>query len=839
MLRSLLRLHSPHVLRCPGRGYASASSAHDLVQVTTDTLLASYRRHSSHPSLALVHALRNPADPPAVSDVLGNSGVLQEEYEQWKSVATAPSIAAAFDRAQDILASTHSATAPSNEPNGKRAGVLPDWALLSILCNQPTSRMEAFVAHRLVVANPIVPAFEPAVFIHILAAFWLAKMHMYSLHQTIVLRLAKFHKHLQDYQVSMLLRVLVQGDPPPDLHHTVMVFLRIATRYKMTLGSRTYRALLGSPIASSTIAWLVERHMKSLDYVPNLSHTCAFVRLYAKDGRRVLAARHWRRLRHGQFHGQVPAYIRSADFQANRLAHYLASFRDAKNIRQYILYLIKNVAPRGRQIVRDAFAPKPALRKSDEIPTNVWLQVLWTAAKDTGMPTPRLLELLQHGISILRNPTKAHIATVIVIKSLLRRQEYNKLAPLLSVVLQRKHLFDTTQVTIFAEALTMLNRPDAAFRLLREFDSTRAQYVASTAVPEIEILEELPRPSSSHTIDIQAVNTFMIALLRIGRPDAVFYIWDTMPQIFPGVEPNSASLAILFKAARFARKCEGTLQVALQDFGLRRILPGRVAGSDIERAPQRLGRDEALMGLEWLLEKDTGRVVTGFWRGERAGAVALRLAWRILVGNWPALAELESPVRHIAAQQTLSPVADLYHNVHLRQRYFADDIGGDEDIASDSAAFPADEEGRTFFGIIPHDVMFRSLLDLLAAEERAGQIPLVLVWMKYLGVRPSGNTLATALVYWSEVSLDGPLIETWKGEGRSKYAQLVRWMEKWVGRHSMPTREEMQGALNRVRWFRDTQKLRPRQMEGEDGDLEQLYGRDLSGQLDGATSEVF
>lgn len=833
MLRSLLRLQSPHVHPRSVRAFTSSSPARVPAATTPDSLLRLYCRHSSHPSLALAHALRNPT--PITSDALAASGIPQEEYERWKPVASAPSIAVALDRAQDILASARAVASPSSEHDGKRAGVLPEWALLSILCKQPASRTEAFVVHRLVVVHPIASLPDAAVLIHTLAAFWLAKMGMYALQQAVVLRLAKFHRHLHDYQITLLLRILVLDQPPTDVGYIVAEFLRIATRRKLALGSRTYIDLLQSPITSSTIAWLVEKHMRSLDYVPNLAQTSAFVKIYGKDERRILAARHWRRIRHNEYHGQTPAYARSAQFQANRLAHYLQSFKNAKDIRHYILYLVTNVERQRRE---DVYSNKPALRKSDEIPANVWLQVLQVAAKDPNTSTPRLLELREQGINIVRNPTKAHVATVIVIKSLLRRQQYGEIPPLLASALQQKHLFDTAGVTIFAEALTMLNQPDAAFRLLRDFDARRAQFVVSTPVPEGKISKVPPPPSSSHTIDIQTINIFMISLLRMGRPDAVFYIWDTLPRIFPGVEPNSTSLAILFKAARYARKCEGTLQVALQDFGLRRILPGRVAASDIERAPQRLDREAALVGLEWLLEKDERRVVTGFWRGERAGAVALRLAWQIFVGNWPALASLESPVRRGVVRQTLSPVADLYHNAKLRQRYFAEDAGADQD--GDPAAFPADEEGRTFFGVLPRDVMFRALLDLLAAEERAGQIPLVLAWMKYLGVRPSGNTLATALVYWSEVSLDGPLIEKWQGEGRSGYVQLVRWMEKWVGPMKMPTREEMQETLNRVRWYRDMQALKPRKMDGGLEDLEQLYGHDdLSDEPDGGASGAF
>ncbi|KAI0369235.1 hypothetical protein BV20DRAFT_997067 [Pilatotrama ljubarskyi] len=793
MLRSVLRTQ-PKLPRLAARHYAIKSPNRAASPENARTLLAAYTAYCSHPSLALVRVSQDPLGPLPPTSRVRYPDVSQDVYETWEPVVSASTLEAALDRVQDILASRR-ATSQSSESNGDR-GALPTWVLLTLLCKRPTSPLEAFVVHRLVMAHPLFPSPEFAALALTLAASWLVKLRMYAPLRSVLLRFARSHKDLQAYQLSLLLRVLAQAEPHQEVQNMIGMLLRLAIHEKMALGTRTYGALLDNPAASSAVARMVESHMKALDFAPNLSHLRAFVRIYGEDGRRKQAARHWRRIRHGEFFGQVPSYISTVRFQSRTLDDYLKGFRDTKKANFYLRYLV-NATGRGQQdsptdsTQRGGLPLVLNLRKAKSSSSDIWLRMLSAAAQDASTDTDELLDLLEQARSVFRSSSRTLFAISIVLKSLIRRQQYEKAGPLLSDMLQYQNSFDPAELTIAIEAMTMLGRPGEAFRLMRRLGLSREHDLVGQG-----------RPMS--LIETRTINSFMISLLRIGRPDVVFYIWDTMPRIF-GVEPNSITLAILLKTACYARKCEGTLQVALQDFGLRRFLPDRVVSSDLERAPQKLDREQAVDGLERLLEPGRHHAVTGFWRGERAGVVALRLAWQVLAGNWPALATLRPPVRAIrrnAAEQALSPVADLYHSVHARDDSgFLKEVGhGDEENVG---GFPADEDGRTYFGIMPHDVMFRALLQLLAEEDRAGQIPLVLRWMEYLDVRPSPDTLATALVYWGDVSLQGPLMERFSGPGRSQYELLEKWITKWVGARRVPKREEMQRALKKVQYFRD------------------------------------
>ncbi|KAI8990434.1 hypothetical protein BD414DRAFT_300734 [Trametes punicea] len=765
------------------RLYVRKAASHVPLADTEDTFLAAYAASCNHPSLALVHAFQNPALHENVIDALQSAGVDRAEYDVWRPVVVAPTLSCALDAVQHIVASKQSTSSTSSEEETTHS-VTPVWTILALLRKLPASQMEVFVVHRLALSLPISasPLLMPLVLL--LTARWLAQFRMYSPLRHLVLRIAQSHNELRAAHISLLLRVLAQAESTYDVRSMIILLLQLAKSYHMKLGSVTYRALLSGVTAHSATAVLVESHMRKIGFTPNLSHSRAFVKIYGEGGRRKHAALYWRRIRLGQFYGKVPRYIYKKKYQSMMLEDYLKAFKDTKKSQSYLHYFLKTTtrAQRTHEAQEAVRADsKPMLPSPDHIRPNIWLQVLRTAAKDDRTPTNRLLVLYEQIRESISNRNKRLIAACLVTKSLLRRQHFKAVEPLLMDILHDKDNLDAAQLTIAVEAMTMLGEADAAFRLLQN------------------VLEVDPSGPFSAIIETRTLNSFMIALLRVGRPDAVFYIWDTMPRIFR-VEPDSTTFAILLKAARFARKCEGTLQVALEDFGLRRILPLRVMSSEFELAAQNLDRERAIEGLEQLLKPDPKRVVTGFWRGERAGAVALRLAWRVLLGNWPTLATLRSPVsaiRRNASAQALSPVADLFRSV------VPPAAGVLDGAVTSSAMSPEDEYGRTYFSIVPHDPLFRALFDLLGEEDRAPLIPLVLTWMRYMQVVPTKDTLATALVYWAEVSLGGPLIERFKGPNRSQYDALLEWITDWVGKQRVPGTEETQKALRRVQFFRD------------------------------------
>ncbi|TFK80446.1 hypothetical protein K466DRAFT_605324 [Polyporus arcularius HHB13444] len=802
MWRSALRTHL-RVLRPQSRQHAlDVSSAGALRKkiffATPSSIFETYREHCPHPDLIHLETLLSVSH--SIPDE--QSAATSTTDDPWVSIVQQPTLASALDGVNNVLA--HHASSGS----GTRLR-LPTYVVLSVLMKEPTTQAEVFAAYRLAQSQPPRDTTELGPLVMLLSAYWLVKHRMYAPLRGVVLRTLQYKHVLHAYQITLLLRVLGQADTSRELQKMIFILLDVAVKRELDLGVRTYRVLLENPAATSAVARLVEYHMRSRRYAPNLAHTRAFVRIYGRAGRRTMAARHWRRIRAAEYHGPKAEYAMKRKLQSRMLEDYMRSFKNPKKVNLYIKYLLKKTARAMADSEASQSVPPPTLPRPDGISHRLWLQTLRATAETTSVSEEELLAKFNAGKDHIGSPQKTLTAHFMVIKGLVRRRKYLEAVRLLEDVLPMKDQFDGPKLTMAVEALTLANKPTDAFRLLLEFvrNQESVPSVASEHAQDAVEWKSAVYSPRGPLVDTRAINTFMICLFRARRPDVVFYIWDTMPQVF-GIEPDSATFAILLKAARYARKFEGALQVAIADFGMGRILP---RAREAELNPQRLGRDEAVAGLEALLAPGERRV-TGFWRGERAGEVALRVAWQVLVGNWPVLGTFSAPfqaIRRSADGPAASPITDLFHS-------FAGgsvETQAEMDTARGSAR-PYDEDGRTFFSIVPDDTAFRALLDLLAAEERAHQVPLVLVWMRYLRVWPSRDTLATALVYWGEVALEGPWVQRvreWRARERgaedSEYIRGVKWVTKWVGRKNVPRKDETYRALARVRWFRDSQAI--------------------------------
>ncbi len=65
--------------------------------------------------------------------------------------------------------------------------------------------------------------------------------------------------------------------------------------------------------------------------------------------------------------------------------------------------------------------------------------------------------------------------------------------------------------------------------------------------------------------------------------------------------------------------------------------------------------------------------------------------------------------------------------------------------------------------------------------------------MKELDLMPRKETLCVALVLFAEVSLRGPLLETYGDI--SEYKKLVAWMKNWLGGDKLPTESQLRWAF--------------------------------------------
>ena len=87
-------------------------------------------------------------------------------------------------------------------------------------------------------------------------------------------------------------------------------------------------------------------------------------------------------------------------------------------------------------------------------------------------------------------------------------------------------------------------------------------------------------------------------------------------------------------------------------------------------------------------------------------------------------------------------------------------------------------------------------LDQLELANLASEVPLVMAWAHALRIKPSKDTIATALVYWS----GAPDAERWGGR-QASYRAFYRWLLEWVGEEGMAGKEETSTTFKRLHIF--------------------------------------
>jgi hypothetical protein len=129
-------------------------------------------------------------------------------------------------------------------------------------------------------------------------------------------------------------------------------------------------------------------------------------------------------------------------------------------------------------------------------------------------------------------------------------------------------------------------------------------------------------------------------------------------------------------------------------------------------------------------------------------------------------------------------------------------VDGDEDEDSSPPMLPIHPRGA-YPSFSPDDATFRAEILLVGTTGTAPtEIPLILAWMRALGLTPGTRTLAYALVFWAEMSRSSPLLERFQNSGGGEYVTFVRWLEEWVGAGKLPDEKEVGEAVRRVEAMR-------------------------------------
>lgn len=277
-------------------------------------------------------------------------------------------------------------------------------------------------------------------------------------------------------------------------------------------------------------------------------------------------------------------------------------------------------------------------------------------------------------------------------------------------------------------------------------------------------------------VNMHAVNRFMNALHCMGRPSAVFALWDYMGVLW-GLRPDVYSLNIVLQTARWSIKYNSTLHGAMARWTRFREPddPGVTPGWN--------PRVHARRRMILLTNGKKNFRPHSLWNGEPAARRALGLAVRVLLSNWPHLRKVHSPLpmrassileRVLGSHREKLPKSQVSPLVALAEEWLVDE---------------------TYLQIVPTDVTFRAILDLLDANDLTTEVPLVMAWMRKLQIPPSGNTFATALMYWRAV----PDPERW-GDRQESYKALYSYLYGWR-RDRMPRKRAWGHTFRRLNIF--------------------------------------
>ena len=764
----------------------------------------------------LVRLLRH-ADQhdPALHDVLRRCGVSSGEWARWSPVVYSPTLT----RALDLL-----------HPHA------PSWVVLALASHKIRSPSDAHSA-LYDLALPL-PSNKHAFPLLILTAHALAYFSLVSLLRPLTSHLLGLppHSHThQSFHFNMLLQAISLFDRSRVAANVAVDVLKEMENRDLTLWPNTERVLIRDNFRSPQLLDYFRRRPPGK--VENQEKSQAWLRAYASLGRMQSSAHYLDTIRKQCLEsGTIPPYttedgeehVQGTAHMAN--THHLRAMRDDRQSAfRYFHHLLKLDLTKSRH---PPPLPPDAASKSN-IDIYDWTTALYAGAHDRALSASSFLDLFKatkQGTNAYK-PTRA--TYTVAIQGLLWRNALEDAQNLWDEFVaevvnardkgdeENEMRIDRKALCVGIDVLVQCGRTEEALCLLDEAVKRDIEQVTpSSPPPQNGSPRSKPtRTSTSHYLKVHPIHALFTSLLRIRRPDAIFYIWTHLASLY-FVPPTNLMLRILLKAAMQASKMDGeSLKGAMswyiadnrlfkkQDGPIaptmtpykstelsenRDCEPGKETSPSDHNAEQTsvdttangspLSREALAARLHSLLQTPTPPSVVGIWANRRSTEVARSIFRGMIFGNWPALRGTagslgggvtsarakggESVFQELARVFSLSGRPNRFllpHPPHL-------DTGTGAERPSTLAR--PDQIGGARMGpplptVMPSESTFAAYIALLGLSSRAGEIPEVLVWMRALGAAPKTETLAVALVFWMEVGLRGPVFEDgWSPSGR-------------------------------------------------------------------------
>ncbi|KIK96313.1 hypothetical protein PAXRUDRAFT_318171 [Paxillus rubicundulus Ve08.2h10] len=899
-------------------------------------------------------------DDLAILTALGQCGISQIDWIQWKSVVRSPSLECALEvlrQKQAAFAQEGSISDDlviSKTRNGAMTptpteACMPSWVILTLISHKIRSPNDAQSAvHDLIVPltslipSPINPTINPhhAHPLLILAIHSLAYFALVSLLRPLTSRFLSLPSHtlkFKSFHFNMLLQAISLF---PKSVEAASVAIRVLTEMGergVRVWADTERVLLRERFVTLELAewlksrprvWGEERKKERLE---------AWLNAYARLGQVEESAEYLDAIRdHCLENGVTPPYsgrgsgggsdtlaqtdgqhririghggVHGIPHEANTL--YLRSMRnDRTSAFRYLHHLLKLERVKAPQfstrsslsshsvtshlipkISRPRFISHRLPTKKSSIDIYDWTTALHSASHDRLLSTASLLRLFRtakEGTKAFK-PTAATYTVVMsglvwrgalseavdvwdefVREVVCGQEEVEGDKKASTMKIDRKALCVGVSVLVRSgravEGIYLLdefikmeleNTPTSSNPLAAETTSSQNEHVISSS-------STLPAPSY---LTPHPIHTLLISLLRIRRPDVIFYIWTHLTSLY-FLLPTDTILHILLKAAVLASKMDGESVRGAMAWYLveNRLFRKNTARSGPETVPigntngppnpnpettaqsgaktSALTRTALSAHLLSLLQNPTPPSVTGIWANRRSTEVARSIFRDMIFGNWPALRGVSPPKGVVSGRVTGGEgiLGELARGFSAPSVPFLSSgpsikAGQYAHNAQHPYAEPQPQESKhssPIPSIHPTERTFSAYISLLGLSSHAHEIPEALRWMRALGVAPTKKTLSVALVFWAEVGLRGPLFEEgWVGTGMgmgwrqrnsgtrdmnegnatnrmmpsaprtTEYTALQAWMRDWVGDERCPTEGDIQKGIWAVAKMRD------------------------------------
>ncbi|KAI6102196.1 hypothetical protein F5141DRAFT_1190052 [Pisolithus sp. B1] len=546
--------------------------------------------------------------------------------------------------------------------------------------------------------------------------------------------------------------------------HALSSFAETMTSRQIPLQLHTYRSLMTDRFVTLQLTKYLRARMAHEGVVPTADHLEAYLRIFSD---------------HGAIH--EAGHDRASAF------HYLHN----------LLQLEGQKRPQGPSLqpvtTHARHPPAPTTfwgGSKHSVDIYDWTTALVSAANDRKITTSALLRLFENA----RVKTKVFRPTVatytVLLRGLIWRRSYDEALRIWNELVDSGLSLDRKALTVgVQDAFYLLD----LFSDERSLRSSRSTLAPTMSNPSIGTRIRLSRPTSPW-INIIVINEFLVSLLRIGRPDIVFKIWDNMTLLY-GVLPDDVTMNILLKSALLAVKMDReSVRGSVAHFALQTPFRRRWATSS-SSALEDTGDGKRAMVVNNIMNalKTSERPsVVGMWGGRAATDVARDIFRGMVLGNWPRTQHIKPPVSAVRPPgkegAPIAPILELAKSLVIGLSHTAVTttaqkvkVAGDSGRYNTIHDFANQTESILGPGAIPSvhpsSSTFLAYIKLLglSSPSYAHEIPLTLAWM-----RPP--VLSIALVFWAEVGLRGPIFEEWAERGGySEYGRLENWIAEWVG----------------------------------------------------------